>query len=42
VVAGGALTVAAAVAWPLLFRELDEVDGFESLRPEAVPSLADP
>jgi MFS family permease len=32
VVIGGALTVAAALAWPLLFRELDHVDRFESLR----------
>jgi MFS family permease len=42
VVAGGALTVGAALAWPLLFRELDHVDRFETLRPEALPSLADP
>jgi MFS family permease len=42
VVIGGALTVVAALAWPLLFRELDHVDRFETLRPEAIPSLADP
>jgi predicted MFS family arabinose efflux permease len=42
VVVGGALTICAALAWPLLFRELDQVDGFETLRPEAVPSLAEP
>ena len=42
VVIGGALTVVAALAWPLLFRELDHVDRFETLRPEASPSLADP
>jgi MFS family permease len=32
VVIGGALTVAAALTWPLLFRELDQVDRFETLR----------
>jgi MFS family permease len=42
VVVGGALTVGAALAWPLLFRELDQVDRFETLRPDAVPSLAEP
>jgi hypothetical protein len=42
VVVGSALTICAALAWPLLFRELDQVDGFETLRPEAVPSLAEP
>ncbi len=42
VVIGGGLTVVAALAWPLLFRELDHVDRFETLRPEAIPSLADP
>jgi MFS family permease len=42
VVVGGALTVAAALVWPLLFRELDHVDRFEALRPEVVPSLAEP
>jgi MFS family permease len=42
VVVGGVLTVGAALLWPFLFRALDDVDGFESLRPEAVPSLAEP
>jgi MFS family permease len=42
VVIGGALTVGAALVWPLLFSALGQVDRFEALRPEAVPSLAEP
>jgi MFS family permease len=42
VVIGGALTVGAALVWPLLFSALGQVDRFETLRPEAVPSLAEP
>jgi transmembrane secretion effector len=42
VVAGGTLTIAAALLWPLLFPALSRVDRLETLRPEPATGLADP
>jgi hypothetical protein len=35
VVAGGCLTIAAALLWPRLFKPLAQIDRLESLRPAA-------